>query len=218
VGPGDPEVEVANPTPTRTAPDPRLTDDTRPAVVVDAIRAPVSAVRIVQGRSVSLPIVAYSTFPADSEVLVWRVSNSHLAIHPHQPVMRGRLDGTFRAALNGPAIVRIRGTSLGAATLTVVAPGGAKLSVKVHVVRHSVGVQSLTITHKRLRMAPGQIADLTAVPSPKGATGAIVRWTSSRPKVAIVDDAGRLFARARGRSVITAQAGSSKAKFTLTVR
>jgi uncharacterized protein YjdB len=198
--------------------DPYITDDTRPSVIVDSVNAPVNAVRIVKGRSLALPVVVYSSFPTDSELMTWRASNTHIAVSPTMPVMRGRLDGSFRAPLNNSAVVRITGRSLGAATLTVVAPGGAKIAVKVVVVAKTVKASSLTIAHTRKHLRPGQVANLTARARPRTATGVVVRWTSSKPSVATVDDGGRLVAQATGRTVVTAHAGSKKAKLTVTVR
>jgi uncharacterized protein YjdB len=86
------------------------------------------------------------------------------------------------------------------------------------VVAKTVKASSLTIAHTRKHLRPGQVANLTARARPRTATGVGVRWTSSKPKVATVDDGGRLTAKASGRTIITAYAGSKKAKFTLTVK
>ncbi|MDR1428579.1 MAG: Ig-like domain-containing protein [Bifidobacteriaceae bacterium] len=214
----DTAMPVSDPTPTRIEPEPTFNDDTRPAIVVDTITVPVSSIQLVKGRSVSLPVVVRGTFPVDSELVAWRASNRHIRVAPPNPIMRGPSDGTFRATLNNSTVLRITGIGLGETTLKLSAPGTAKASVKVRVVTTAVRVKSLAIAKKQPKLNVGAATVLKTRLSPATATGAIVRWTSSRPKVATVDDDGRLLARAPGRTVITAQAGSQKAKFKLTVQ
>jgi hypothetical protein len=205
------------PAPTRTGGGVTVGDDTRPAVVVDAITTPVRTIRVVKGRSVSLPVIVRGTFPTDSEVVTWRTSNDHVAITPPSPIMVGPTDGSFRAKLNSSAVVRIKGSALGTSTLKLAAPGGAGVSVKVRVVTTAVKVKEVTIAKKETKLALGAVAVLGATVSPGTATGAIIRWTSSKPKIATIDADGQLVAHAVGRTVVTAQAGSKKARFTLTV-
>jgi hypothetical protein len=205
-------------TPTRPASDPTVTDTTRPNAVVETITAPTLTIRLVKGRSVSLPVMARGTYPTDSEVITWQASNAHIQVTPPSQIMKGRTDGTFRAPMNRAAVVRIKGSSRGSATLSLTAPGGAKMSVKLRVVADAVKVKSLTITKKRAKMPVGAIITLSAKTKPASATGVVVRWASSKPKVATVDDDGRVTARTTGRTVITGQAGAKKAKYTLTVQ
>jgi hypothetical protein len=206
------------PAPTRTSGGVSIGDDTRPDVVVEAITTPVRTIRVVKGRSVSLPVIVRGSFPTDSELVTWRVSNDHVVVAPPNPIMVGPTDGSFRAALNASAVVRITGEALGPSTLELAAPGGANVSVKVRVVSTSVKVKDVTMTKKRTKLAPGGVAMLAATVTPGTATGAIIRWTSSKPKVATVDADGQLAAHAAGKTVITAQAGSKKATMTLTVK
>jgi uncharacterized protein YjdB len=114
--------------------------------------------------------------------------------------------------------VRVAADSVGSATLTLAAPGGVNLSIKVKVVAKPVTVEAVTITRKKTSMAPNAVTMARARVSPGDATGAVIRWTSSTPKVATVEADGRVVARAAGKTVITAQAGAKKAKFTLRVK
>jgi hypothetical protein len=205
-------------TPPEDPSGPIIEDDTRPDVVVDSITAPVRNIRLVKGRSVSLPVMVRGTFPTDSEVVTWQSSNAHIEVTPPNTVMEGPSDGSFRAPLNRESVIRIAGDSLGSSTLTLAAPGGANVSVKVRVVTTSVKVKSVTITKKKAKLSPGAVAVLAAKPGPATATGVIVRWESSRKKVATVDADGRLVARGTGKTVVTASAGTKKARFTVTVK
>ena len=123
-----------------------------------------------------------------------------------------------------PVTGKIKGLKIGTATLTVTTNDGAKTaSCKVTVVKKTKAqkVKKLTIklsADKNLRI--GMTLRVTSTISPKKATGTkgiVVTYTSSNPKVAVVDGTGFITALSPGTTILTVKAGTKTRTFTVTV-
>jgi len=79
-------------------------------------------------------------------------------------------------------------------------------------------VKKVKLNKTQYVLKKGQKVKLKATVSPKAAKKTKVTWKSSKPKVATVNSKGVVKAKAKkGKTVITAKAGSKKAKCTITV-
>ncbi|MGI5158841.1 LamG-like jellyroll fold domain-containing protein [Microbispora sp. CA-102843] len=90
-------------------------------------------------------------------------------------------------------------------------------TVVVTVTSDPIPLASLTVTGASHTLRTGATSTLKAVVSPFNATVAGVNWTSSRPDVATVDEAGVVTAVAKGSTTITAKAGDKTAGYALDV-
>ncbi len=80
-------------------------------------------------------------------------------------------------------------------------------------------VKSIKLSEKKLLLAPGFSARITATVAPDTAEVKEVTWTSSKPEVATVDQNGTVTAVKKGNAKITATAtDGSKKKASLTVQ
>ncbi|MDR1294988.1 MAG: Ig-like domain-containing protein, partial [Bifidobacteriaceae bacterium] len=177
-----------------------------------ALRAPITTVRVVLGASVTIPIIGEAPSGGASKAAVtWTSSKLKVA-----SIAVGKRSGIVRVPVGRVAKVTIKALRKGTTNLTLRAEGRT-LRVKVIVVGAKVKPGRLTIGPKNTRLKTGHSLALTAAPTNRKATGIVPRWTSSNPKVAAVDAAGRLTAKSNGRATITVRAGGVTARRTVRV-
>jgi uncharacterized protein YjdB len=126
----------------------------------------------------------------------------------------------FNATLKAKATVSIKGLRAGTSTVKVRATSGATLTLKITVVSKATKTASATITTKLAKnsLARGKAKTLAAAAKPRTATGTVVAWKSSKPSVASVDAAGKVNAKKKGKTTISATIGAKTARYTITVR
>lgn len=113
---------------------------------------------------------------------------------------------------------RIMAHITGNATITVAAENGVKNSFRVFVVGKPKAVTKLVIRSAPAKITKGKTAQLTPVITPQSATGAVVKWKSSKPSVLSVDATGRITAKSVGTATITLLAGGKRARCEIRVR
>lgn len=92
-------------------------------------------------------------------------------------------------------------------------------SVAISVSAQSVPVESITITSASAKLAVSGSRTYKAEILPaEAAAGATVEWTSSEPRVATIDAAGKVRGMAPGTTVIKAACGGKSAELTLTIQ
>ena len=80
-----------------------------------------------------------------------------------------------------------------------------------------IAVGGISLNKAELTLKPQQSETLKATVTPEDATDKNVTWSSSDPKVATVDDSGKVTAVAAGSATITARAGEKSAACAVTV-
>ena len=109
-------------------------------------------------------------------------------------------------------------TALAEGTATITASAGGKSATcTVTVSKENVPVTSVTLDRSSVIMEEGQYMTLVATVSPADATDKTVKWKSSSPAVASVDENGTIRALAEGVTVVTASAGGYSATCAVTV-
>ncbi len=102
----------------------------------------------------------------------------------------------------------------GGSTSIIARAGGKSAACAVTV---TVPVSGITLNKSELSLVKGDSQRLLASVLPTEATDPTVRWQSSDPAVALVDERGLVTARAGGSAVITAAAGNRSAECAVTV-
>jgi alpha-amylase len=159
-----------------------------------------ATIRLVKGKAITLPAAGY-TAAGERVAVAWTSSKPSVA--------------------KVSAAGRITAKKAGRATLTVTA-GGKKATIKVTVVAKRPSPAKAKVKSVSARvpqvMAAGTFANAVPAYKPATATGVKVRYTSSRPAIVSVDQAGRLTAKTPGKATISITAGAKTKKYTLTVR
>ncbi len=106
---------------------------------------------------------------------------------------------------------KVTGKKLGTVTITATAMDGSEVeaSCEIQVVNP---VTSVSLNKTTLSLLVGQTKKLKATIGPKNATIKTVKWTSSDPSVAIVDDDGEVIAIKAGATTVTAEAADNSGK------
>lgn len=164
-------------------------------VPVDGISLSQTSVRIYVGDSLRLEATIEPENASDKSV-TW--SSTDLTIAAVSS------DGTVLGVSKGAAVI-----SAGA--------GGRSAFCTVIVEEATVPVSSVTLDRSELELKEGQSALLFATVMPENATDRTVKWESSDPSVASVDDAGKVFGVKKGTARITASAGGMSASCSVTV-
>ncbi len=108
---------------------------------------------------------------------------------------------------NGKITAKKAGTS----TITVkTRDGGKTAKLTLTVVNKNIPVQGISITSKSDSMYVLNSVKATATITPSNATNKSVKWTSSNPSVATVDQNGNITGKAVGTTTITATASNGK--------
>ncbi|MDR1815349.1 MAG: Ig-like domain-containing protein [Clostridiales Family XIII bacterium] len=109
----------------------------------------------------------------------------------------------------------------GTVTITVTDETGkqvAKYTVKV--VAKAVKVKKVTAKAKKSSLKAGQTTTISVKLTPKGATGAVAKFSldSKSKKIVSVDKAGKVTAKKKGTATVTVKAGGKSAKVKITVK
>jgi hypothetical protein len=163
---------------------------------VAKVKASQTALRVVKGKSVKLPAIAYTSDGAKAKV-AWSSSNSKVA------------------SVNSAG--KITAKKVGTAKITAKAGGkSAGISVTVVAKKASAAVKKVSASVPKT-MTAGQVAWVTGKYSPARATAVKVSYSSSAPAIASIDKVGRLEAKAAGSATITVKAGKITKKYKVTV-
>lgn len=81
----------------------------------------------------------------------------------------------------------------------------------------AVKASAVTLSASELSLYEGNMASLTAQVTPDDAVNKEVKWTSSNPRIAVVDGNGLVIASGVGTAVVTASCGHASASCTVTV-
>lgn len=169
------------------------------AAPVTSVRFAQSKLYLVKGKSVTVPVVAY-TKDGSKAALTYSSSN--------KKVVSVTAKGKIKALKKGSAVI------------TVKAENGKKRTLKVTVVtkRKAAVIKSIKITTVWKTLKKGEIKQLKTKITPSKAANAVVKWTSSKPGVASVDAAGRVTAKKKGKTVLTLKVGKKKAHLAIRVK
>ncbi len=177
-----------------------------------------NSVSLAQGQSAKIevsqvtPDSLYSMFA--STPMSWRSSNTSVA----------RVDsGTITAVGRGTAVITVSTSTGVTASCTVnvaVTDSSNNSANKVtadtpaadsanDAKEQTVKPRSIKLSKNKLTLVKGRSVELKATVSPKKAVTKIT-WKSSKPRVASVDKSGKVTARKKGSTVITARTGNGK--------
>jgi hypothetical protein len=166
--------------------------------LVVKVKASQSVVRLAKGQKLTLAAFGYDS--------------AGLSVTP-----------TFTSSNRKTASVDAKGTITakkpGKVTITVKA-GSKSAKVKVTVVAKAKSVKVKTVSVRGIKktLTLGTAAYASVKWAPSSSTGIKVTYKSSNPKVATVDKAGRIVAKAKGKAVLTVKAGAKTKKVTVTVK
>ncbi len=101
---------------------------------------------------------------------------------------------------------KIKTLSVGSATIKLTAENGVMNTIKIDVI---IPVEKLIVDSTSIKLEKGKTKDLNVTIMPEEATDKTITWTSSKPKVATVQD-GKVKAIKKGKTVITAVSTNGK--------
>ena len=154
---------------------------------VTSIKTPSSEYNMFIGSSYMI-VPAITSDPGTKVSLKWTSSNRNVATVDQ--------NGVVKAVGNGDAKIYIDSKENGC---------GKKLGVVVHVSTKETGIKLCT---SKLTMPAGQTKYLTATFSPSSASNQNISWSSSKTKVATVDQNGKVTGIKAGTAVITGKSVS----------
>ena len=164
-------------------------------IPVTSVTLDKSSLTLEEGQTTTLVATVSPAEATDTDV-TWKSSNPEVA-----PVDE---NGTVQALSEGQAVI-------------TASAGGKSATCTVTVSKKTVPVTSVTLDRSSLTLEKGQAATLVATVSPEDATDKDVKWKSTNPEVAPVDENGTVQALSEGQVVITASAGGKSATCTVTV-
>ena len=105
----------------------------------------------------------------------------------------------------------------GETTITATAKSGVKATMKTTVVQ-KIQVSAVELKPTSLSLKIGKTSTITATIKPKDAADKSLTWKSSDPKIATVDNNGKVTAKKEGKATVTAKSTNGKTgKTTVTV-
>ncbi|MDR1426903.1 MAG: Ig-like domain-containing protein, partial [Bifidobacteriaceae bacterium] len=175
-----------------------------PVRTVTAVRTSQPSIRLVKGSKAKVPAVAYGSSGSASGEVTWKSSKPSV-------VRVNAETGQLKALRRGSA-------TLTATSKASTAAGKALTTkVKVTVVAKKVGVTAVRAAVPAT-VKVGATKKLNAKIAPARATGAEVRFYSSKPSVVAVDDAGTLTGVKAGKATITVSAGGKSKAYKVSVK
>lgn len=166
-------------------------------VPVTRIHSSLAHVAVEKGTWVRVPYVAYASQTGLTELLSVDSGSGRKA----------KAASVARARTNLKSTLLIRGTKIGRTKIVLQAPSGTRHALTVHVVKALRAMRGLRVSPARITMRSGKGTFLRATVRPVKAASKI-RWRSSKPSVAAVDDVGHVQALRAGTAVITASSGT----------
>ena len=171
-----------------------------------------------QGDTFRVPVVVRGN--TNTNVTVnWRTGNARVAT-----LVNNRASGQLSIRQNSNRMLTIRAQRPGTTNITLRTLNGRTITYRITVQRSALAVRDLRITNlpRNNTMNRGQVRNLDmqrrAVRPGSATLSGQKRWTSSRPRVATIDGAGRVTAHNRGETRITLQIGTQTHRVTLRVR
>ncbi|UZW15011.1 Ig-like domain-containing protein [Clostridium pasteurianum] len=137
---------------------------------------------------------------ASNKDVTWRTSNSKIVTVE---------DGYYF----GDGYKKIRAVGVGTATVTVTTADGSKISsciVTVNAAIKAPSLSSITLNKTIDTLAVGTTDSLNATLNPYNTAYQTIGWTTSNPKVALVNSSGEITAVGVGKAVITATSDDGK--------
>ena len=101
----------------------------------------------------------------------------------------------------------IKALKAGTATVTIAAPNGVKKDIIIKITE-PVLVKSIKLSTKSLKITKGKTETVKASPIPSNATNKKLTWTSANPKIAMVDQQGKIKGVQAGDTTITVTAAA----------
>lgn len=179
------------------------------------IDSSVRTIQMRQGTTLRVPIVVRGN--TNTNVTVnWRTNNRSVAT-----LTQGRDRGTLSVRQNANRVLTLRALRPGNARITLTTLNGRTITYNIRVVRSAQRLTNVQISNlprnNTLNRNATRNLGVRITPQRATLTGQ-VRWTSSRPRVATIDQAGRLQAQRRGETTITLRVGNQVQRVTITVR
>ena len=163
-----------------------------PVIRVSEIRINEGNLKLTQGGSKKLSVTTNPS-SVDKSKMTWSSSDNNVASISS--------DGTVVAK------------SVGTAKITVTLDGKSS-SVVVEVSKKVIPVSKIILNKTKIEMTVGKTySDLMVKVEPSDATNKNVVWSSSNPKVAVVDNQGKVTAVGKGEAVITAKSSDNGSVF-----
>jgi uncharacterized protein YjdB len=175
------------------------------AATVHKVSLPQASLRLVKGKSVTLPHAVYyhSGSAAYAGETTWESSNTKIVTVSNTGKIKAKKK-------TGSAII----------TITTKANGSSGApetpTIKVTVVKKKVKVKKVSISALPKSLAVGTILDVTGTFTAK-ATGVKVTFSSSKKAVLTVDKAGRVTAVSPGKATLKVKAGTKTKSYKITV-
>jgi alpha-amylase len=163
------------------------------------MRTPLKTLRIVRGKKLTVPTVAY-TYHAKTAALSYQSSNTRIATVSSTGVIKAKRTGKVTITVK-PKLAK--------------APG---LKISVRVVKKPVGLKGFTVRSRPKTLARGKAAFITVKLKNSSATGTRATFKSSKKSVASVDKAGRVKALKKGTAKITVRIAGKTKSFTVKVK
>jgi hypothetical protein len=172
-------------------------------------------------KAVKIPVMVYTAPSWKKPIpLAW----SHVKTKVAKVKVKGskgtKMAGSVMVRPGKAVVLKIKALKKkGKDLITVRADNGKTLRIKVVAVKAKKAVVKAKIKGKKKRkMRVGQVKFFKAHALPKKATSAVVKWKSSKKKVARIDKAGRVAALHKGKTKITAKIGHKKVRIILKVK
>ena len=114
----------------------------------------------------------------------------------------------------------IKGLKEGVAIITVTTPNGLAAEVKVTVVKDEIKTKKIIVNPSSLSLDVGAVKQIDATIEPENATNGDLKWSSSNPSIATVDENGVVKGISPGTAIITVKTkdGSVSAQITVIVK
>jgi uncharacterized repeat protein (TIGR02543 family) len=167
---------------------------------VGAVRVQAGTVYLQSGKRVRLGVVAYDQFDLK------RATDAKLTFTSSNP---------NAVSVDSAGVVRaVKLSKRSSGTVRIEAGNGKSAEVRVIVVpkaKRLAGVK-VKLPSSKTKLKVGQSAVLKVTLTPKGVTGIIPKFKSSKPSVLSVDKVGRIVALKKGKATITVIAAGKRAK------
>ena len=213
-------VPAASPTPTVSpTPTPTVAPTATPTPVPTASPAPKSTATPVP-KPTAIPAPGTSAAPAPGNAIT--IQRSTLPMRVKQTC---KISGSIKAVRSSNKKIvtvsksgKIAARKTGTATVTITFKNKTQKIIKVKVQKGIVKTTSLRLNRKSVTLARrGKKFQLKVTVAPITSQQKVT-YTSSNPKVAIVNKKGKITARKKGTAIITVRSGSKKARCKVRVK
>jgi len=180
-----------------------------PRAVVAKVKLGQKQLRLVKGRSLTVPGAVYYTDsrlqPSYGGKVTWKSSSKKVA--------KVSKNGRITAKKAGKAVITVTSTETSAAGKKL----SASIKIKVVKAKHKAKAKKVT-TSVPSSLTVGQTAYVTGRYKPKKATGVKVRYSSTKASVVAVDKVGRVVAVSPGTAKVKVKAGGKTKAYKVRVQ